>query len=68
MAEKTLYRQLISKYGVMSIEMQDAYTKDTTVLREDGSYEYVDNDNTIVNEAVVDEPKEQEKTATLDEI
>ena len=70
MAEKTLYRQLISKYGVMSIEMQDAYTKDTTVLREDGSYEYVDNPN--VPEAVVDEPTEEpakeEKTASLDEI
>jgi recombination protein RecT len=43
MAEKTLYRQLISKYGIMSIEMQDAYAKDMAVLHENGNYEYVDN-------------------------
>ena len=35
MAFKTLLRQLISKWGVMSIEMQDAYTKDMTVMKED---------------------------------
>lgn len=43
MAEKTLYRQLISKYGVMSIDMQEAYTKDMSVINEDGTYDYVDN-------------------------
>ena len=31
MALKTMYRQLISKYGVMSIEMQMAYANDMTV-------------------------------------
>lgn len=31
MALKTMYRQLISKYGIMSIEMQKAYTNDMTV-------------------------------------
>ena len=45
MAEKTLYRQLISKYGIMSIDMQDAYTKDMAVLHENGDFDYVDNDN-----------------------
>lgn len=43
MAFKTLLRQLISKFGVMSIDMQDAYTKDMAVLRENGDYDYVDN-------------------------
>ena len=43
MACKTMLRQLISKYGIMSIEMQDAFVKDTTVIKEDGSYIYVDN-------------------------
>ena len=42
MAEKTMYRQLISKYGIMSIEMQEAYVKDMAVINEDGSYDYVD--------------------------
>lgn len=31
MALKTMYRQLISKYGVMSIDMQMAYANDMTV-------------------------------------
>ena len=42
MDEKTMYRQLISKYGIMSIEMQEAYVKDMAVINEDGSYDYVD--------------------------
>lgn len=43
MAEKTMYRQLISKYGIMSIEMQEAYVKDMAVINSDGTYDYVDN-------------------------
>ena len=43
MAFKTILRRLISKYGVMSIEMQEAYTKDMSVMKENGDYEYVDN-------------------------
>lgn len=43
MAFKTILRRLISKYGVMSIEMQDAYTKDMAVMKKNGDYEYVDN-------------------------
>lgn len=31
MALKTMYRQLISKYGIMSIEMQKAYVNDMTI-------------------------------------
>lgn len=43
MAFKTMLRQLISKWGIMSIEMQNAFEKDMAVQKEDGSYEYVDN-------------------------
>lgn len=43
MAFKTMLRQLISKWGIMSIDMQEALTKDMTVVKEDGSYDYVDN-------------------------
>lgn len=48
MACKTMLRQLIGKWGVMSIEMQEAYIKDQAVINGDGSYEYIDNqsDNT----------------------
>lgn len=73
MAFKTILRRLISKYGVMSIDMQEAYTKDMAVMRENGEYDYVDNP---VEEAstVEEEPaKEVAKTGkkevhTLDEV
>ena len=43
MAIKTMLRQLISKWGVMSIEFQKAYDADMSVVRNDNSYDYVDN-------------------------
>lgn len=42
MAIKTMLRQLISKWGVMSIEFQKAYEADMGVVRDD-AIEYVDN-------------------------
>lgn len=42
MAYKTMLRQLISKWGIMSIEMQEAYTKDMATIKENGEYEYID--------------------------
>ena len=44
MAMKTMLRQLISKWGIMSIDLQTAVTKDMAVIHEDGSAEYVEND------------------------
>lgn len=44
MAYKTMLRQLISKWGIMSIEMQTAVNADMAVIREDGSMDYVDNE------------------------
>ena len=43
MAMKTMLRQLISKWGIMSIDLQTALDKDMAVLHEDGSADYVDN-------------------------
>lgn len=43
MAYKTMLRQLISKWGIMSIEMQRAYESDMAEIREDGGNSYVDN-------------------------
>lgn len=43
MAMKTMLRQLISKYGIMSTELQNAYESDMAVINEDGSKDYVDN-------------------------
>lgn len=42
MACKTMLRQLISKWGIMSIDLQKAYESDMAVIREDGSRDYVE--------------------------
>lgn len=59
MANKTLIRQLISKWGVMSLEMREAYQKDMAVLKEDGSYVYVDNTEEYGSEQEVIEQAEE---------
>jgi recombination protein RecT len=43
MGKKTMLRQLLSKWGIMSPEMKIAYEKDTSVINEDGKVEYIDN-------------------------
>lgn len=43
MAYKTMLRQLISKWGIMSIEMQQAMDSDMGTIHEDGTVDYVDN-------------------------
>ena len=43
MAYKTMLRQLISRWGIMSIELQTAMDKDMAALHEDGTVDYVDN-------------------------
>ena len=55
MAYKTMLRQLISKWGIMSIDMQQAVEKDMATINTDGTYEYVDNEETIIEQ---EEPKE----------
>lgn len=45
MAMKTMLRQLISKWGIMSIDLQTAIDKDMAVIREDGSAEYIENED-----------------------
>ena len=42
MACKTMLRQIISKWGIMSIEMQKALESDMGVISESGSVDYVD--------------------------
>lgn len=42
MACKTMLRQLISKWGVMSIDLQKAMDSDMAVVKEDGSKDFVD--------------------------
>ena len=43
MAYKTMLRQLISKWGILSIDMQEAYSKDMASINIKGDVSYVDN-------------------------
>lgn len=55
MAYKTMLRQLISKWGIMSIEMQQAMDSDMGTIRDDGTVDYVD--NSADYETVTDAPQ-----------
>jgi recombination protein RecT len=45
MAEKTTLRQLISKWGIMSVEMQKAFVSDGAVIAENGTPEFLSADD-----------------------
>lgn len=66
MAYKTMLRQLISKWGIMSIDMQSAMDADMAVINEDGSKVYVENDDSIVDEqaAEVTQPETVAEAST----
>ena len=42
MACKTMLRQLISKWGIMSVELEKAYTSDMGVISDGGNVDYID--------------------------
>jgi recombination protein RecT len=70
MAYKTMLRQLISKWGVMSIDMVSAFDADMAVINEDGTKTYVDNSGDLLEmpaedvQEVPEEKKEKKKEAT----
>lgn len=47
MAQKTVLKNTISKYGIMSIEMQTAHNADQAVVSDEQEFDYVDNTRTI---------------------
>lgn len=65
MAFKTLIKQLLSKWGILSIELQEAIEKDQAVIKEDGTPVYVDNSTEA---DVVEESQEEIEVKGLDEI
>lgn len=65
MAYKTMLRQLISKWGIMSIEMVTAMDSDMAVINEDGTKTYVDN---IDDPAVIDGSEGQQSDPEPDVI
>lgn len=68
MAMKTMLRQLISKWGIMSIDLQTAVDKDMAVIHEDGSAEYVENEqeeeNVVVDQELNEVSEESQKAET----
>lgn len=56
MAYKTMLRQLISKWGIMSIDLQKAMDGDMGAINEDGSVDYVDNYAADETPAPAEEP------------
>lgn len=56
MAMKTMIRQLISKWGVMSIDMITAMESDAAVIKEDLTPDYVESE--AVPEPVAEQPQE----------
>lgn len=67
MAFKTVLRQLISKWGIMSIQLQEAFTKDMAVMKDNGDYEYVDSP-TYEEEPVFVKEEEKKTAKSLDDI
>lgn len=63
MAYKTMLRQLISKWGVMSIDLQKAFEGDMATLDAEGHPTYVENDNDEYVEATATEMNEPEAQA-----
>ena len=66
MACKTMLRQLISKWGIMSIDMVTAFESDYTVEAADGTRTYVELEDPAVAklpEQAVDEPVVEEAPA-----
>lgn len=70
MAKKTMLRQIISKWGIMSTEMNEAFTSDNAVIGEGQIPEYIDNQEQRIEKVVekvvenveVDEPIEDNET------
>lgn len=64
MAYKTMLRQLISKWGIMSIELQSAINADMAVVHEDGTMDYVDNGpEDVYTDYTVTEPNNSDQPA-----
>ena len=68
MAKKTMLRQLISKWGVMSIEMREAFEKDETIQNTDGSYNYITADEKTIIETKIEENNEEVKKVDINEL
>ena len=60
MAKKTVLKNTLSKWGIMSIEIQTAVIADQSVQSKEGQYQYIDNQSGLDIQAV-DEEKEAQR-------
>lgn len=58
MAEKTLIKHILSKWGILSTELIQAMDADMAVINEDGSKNYVETDTDIIEAEAVEIPEE----------
>lgn len=61
MAEKTLIKHLLSKWGILSTELITAIDADMAVINEDGTKEYVDNVPDVVDTQEAEEKPQAQK-------
>lgn len=70
MAFKTMLRQLISKWGIMSVEFQTAMSNDMAMIDENGQPQYVDNQEDVIEaevSTVREEPNQNNDPFAFDE-
>lgn len=63
MAQKTVLKMLLSKYAPMSVELQKAVTFDQSVVKEDGTPDYIDNP---ANDEPIEKPSVEAPQLALD--
>lgn len=69
MAEKTVLKLLLSKWGVLSVEMEQAIKSDSAVLGENNSVRYVDNEGDAIDlEKAADVAKKFEDFDSAEEV
>lgn len=67
MAEKTLIKHLLSKWGILSTELIAAMDADMAVINEDGTKNYVETENDNVIDMEVTEPQEEKTESSVNE-
>jgi len=55
MAFKTMLRHLLSRWGIMSIEMTEAFSKDMSEIKDNGDIDFIDSTTTTENYSAFDE-------------
>lgn len=67
MAYKTMLRQLLSKWGIMSTELMSAIDSDEAIINEDGTKNYVETEEIIESPAPAPEPAKEEAEASAED-